>query len=162
LQEEENAGSGGFTDPQLGAFLLDTAKRANERRAISLSVLSDHAAKPFALFFLGLTDVQLGRFNDAKALLEAFTLSQPSGSLPWIDKYKPIARKYLDDTRAWLAWREQNGSAKSRAEIRSALEKLRSLKLQKPTAISAEALLAERTLANQLDQAEKTERSVRE
>ena len=162
LQEVENAGSGGFADPQLGAFLLETAKHANERRAIALSDISDHAAKPFALFLLGLTDVQLGRFNDAKALLEAFTLSQPSGSLSWIDKYKPIARKYLDDTRAWLAWREQNGSAKSPAEIRSALEKLRSLKLQKPTAISAEALLAERTLANQLDQAEKTERSVRE
>src|SRR5207253_7424419 len=162
LQEVENAGSGGFADPQRGAFLLETAKHANERRAIALSDISDHAAKPFALFLLGLTDVQLGRFNDAKALLEAFTLSQPSGSLSWIDKYKPIARKYLDDTRAWLAWREQNGSAKSPAEIRSALEKLRTLKLQKPTAISAEVLLAERTLANQLDQAEKTERSVRQ
>jgi hypothetical protein len=162
LQEVENAGSGGFADPQLGAFLLETAKHANERRAIALSDIPDHAAKPFAFFLLGLTDVQLGRFNDAKALLEAFTLSQPSGSLSWIDKYKPIAQKYLEDTRAWLAWREQNGSAKNPAEIRSALEKLRSLKLQKPTAISAEALLAERTLANQLDQAEKTERSVRE
>jgi hypothetical protein len=154
LQEVENAGSGGFADPQLGAFLLDTAKRANERRAIALSDISDHAAKPFALFLLGLTDVQLGRFNDAKALLEAFTLSEPSGSLSWIDKYKPIARKYLEDSRAWLAWREQNGSAKSPAEIRNALEKLRALKLQKPTAISAEALLVERTLANRLGEAE--------
>ena len=162
LQEVENAGSGGFADAQLGAFLLDTAKRANERRAIALSDIPDHPAKPFALFLLGLTDVQLGRFNDAKALLEAFTLSQPSGSLSWIDKYKPIARKYLEDSRAWLAWREQNGSAKSPAEIRNALERLRSLKLQKPTAISAEALLVERTLANQLDQAEKGEKSARD
>jgi eukaryotic-like serine/threonine-protein kinase len=162
LHEVENAGSGGFADPQLGAFLLDTAKRANERSAIVLSDIPDHAAKPFALFLLGLTDVQLGRFNDAKALLEAFALSQPSGSLSWIEKYKPIARKYLDDSRAWLAWREQNGSAKSPAEIRSALERLRALKLQKPTAISAEALLAERTLANRLDQVEKAERSAQE
>ena len=161
LQDVVNAGSGGFADPQLGAFLLDIAKRANERRAIALSDIPDHAAKPFALFLLGLTDVQLGRFNDAKALLEAFILSQPIGSLSWVDKYKPIARKYLEDSRAWLAWREQNGSAKSPAEIRSALEKLRSLKLQKPTAISAEALLAERTLANQLGETEKTERSAR-
>jgi len=157
LQEVENAGSGGFADPQLGAFLLETAKHANERRAIALSDISDHAAKPFALFLLGLTDVQLGRFNDAKALLEAFTLSQPSGSFSWIDKYKPIARKYLEDSRAWLAWREQNGSAKSPAEIRSALEKLRALKLQKRTAISAEALLAERTLANRLGEIEKAQ-----
>ena len=162
LHEVENAGSGGFADPQLGAFLLDTAKRANERSAIVLSDIPDHAAKPFALFLLGLTDVQLGRFNDAKALLEAFTLSQPSGSLSWVDKYKPIARKYLEDSREWLAWREQNGSAKSPAEIRSALEKLRSLKLQKPTAISAEALLAERTLANRLGEAEAAEKRAQE
>ena len=131
LQEVENAGSGGFADPQLGAFLLETAKHANERRAIALSDIPDHAAKPFALFLLGLTDVQLGRFNDAKALLEAFISSQTSGSLSWIDKYKPIARKYLEDTQAWLAWREQNGSAKRPAEIRSALEKLRSLTITK-------------------------------
>ena len=104
LQEVENAGSGGFADPQLGAFLLDTARRANMRSAIVLSDVPDHAAKPFALFLLGLTDVQLGRFNDAKALLEAFILSQPRGSLSWIDNYKPIARKYLEDSRAWLAW----------------------------------------------------------
>jgi hypothetical protein len=158
LQEVENAGSGGFADPQLGAFLLNTARRANARSTIVLSDIPDHPAKPFALFLLGLTDVQLGRFNDAKALLEAFTLSQPSGSLSWIDKYKPIARKYLEDSRAWLAWREQYGSAKSPAEITSALEKLRALKLQKPTAISAEALLAERTLVNRLGAAEKAEK----
>jgi hypothetical protein len=154
LQEVENAGSGGFADPQLGAFLLDTARRANARSTIMLSDIPDHAAKPFALFLLGLTDVQLGRFNDAQALLEAFTLSQPSGSLSWIDNYKPIARKYLEDSRAWLAWRDQNGTVKSPAEMRSALEKLRALKLQKPTAISAEALLAERTLAKRLAEAQ--------
>jgi eukaryotic-like serine/threonine-protein kinase len=162
LQEVENAGSGGFADPQLGAFLLDTARRANARSTIVLSDISDHAAKPFALFLLGLTDVQLGRFNDAQALLEAFTLSQPSGSLSWIDNYKPIARKYLEDSRAWLAWRDQNGSVKSPAEMRSALEKLRALKLQKPTAISAEALLAERTLAKRLGEAEKAEKSAQD
>src|SRR5438093_1463483 len=65
LQEVENAGSGGFADPQLGAFLLDTARRANMRSAIVLSDVPDHAAKPFALFLLGLTDVQLGRWNAA-------------------------------------------------------------------------------------------------
>ena len=53
-------------------------------------------------------------------------------------------------------------SEKSCGNQECAGRSLRSLKLQKPTAISAEALLAERTLANQLDQAEKTERSVRE
>src|SRR5207247_10340196 len=97
LKEVKNAGSGVFADPQLGAFLLDTARRANMRSAIVLSDVPDHAAKPFALFLLGLTDVQLGRFNDAKALLEAFILSQPRGGLSWTDNDTPIAPKYLDD-----------------------------------------------------------------
>src|SRR5207237_7409481 len=63
LQEVENAGSGGFADPQLGAFLLETAKHANERRAIALSDLSGRGAKPFALFFMGMTGARLASVN---------------------------------------------------------------------------------------------------
>src|SRR6266568_5597024 len=156
LQEVENAGSGGFADPQLGAFLLDTARRANMRSAIVLSDVPDHAAKPFALFLLGLTDVQLGRFNDAEALLKAFVASQPPQSLAWISEYKPIARKYLADAQAMLAWREQHRSAKSMTELRNALSSLQDLiaQLQKNTAISAEALLAQKTLVTRLRDAE--------
>ncbi|HKS31317.1 MAG TPA: protein kinase, partial [Chthoniobacterales bacterium] len=76
LLEVENAGSSDFADRSLGTFLLDIAKRANARSAIALSDVPDHAAKPFALFLLGLTDVQLGRFNDAEALLTSFVGSQ--------------------------------------------------------------------------------------
>jgi hypothetical protein len=164
LQEVENAGSGGFADPQLGAFLLDTARRANARSTIVLSDIPDHAARPFALFLLGLIDVQLGRFNDAKALLEAFSLSQSSGSLSWIDEYKPIARKYLEDSRTWLAWRDKHGSAKSMTELSNALSSLQDLiaKLQKNTAISAEALLAQKTLATRLRDAEAASKSAQE
>jgi len=156
LQEVENAGSGGFADPQLGALLLETTKRANERRAITLSDIPDHAAKPFALFLLGLTDVQLGRFNDAEVLLKAFVASQPPQSLAWISEYKPIARKYLADAQAMLAWREQHRSAKSMTELRNALSSLQDLiaQLQKNTAISAEALLAQKTLVARLRDAE--------
>src|SRR6266480_1474205 len=156
LQEVENAGSGGFADPQLGAFLLDTARRANMRTAIVLSDVPDHAAKPFALFLLGLTDVQLGRFNDAELLLKAFVASQPPQSLAWIGEYKPIARKYLADSQAVLAWREQHRSAKSMTELRNALSSLQDLiaQLQKNTAIATEALLAQKTLVARLRDAE--------
>ena len=164
LQEVENAGTSGFADPQLGAFLLDTARRANARSTIVLSDIPNHEAKPFALFLLGLTDVQLGRFNDAKALLELFTLSQPSGPFSWIDKYKPIARKYLADSQAILSWREQHGSAKTMAELRSALSSLQDVivKLQKNTAISAEALLMQKTFAARLRDAEVADKSAQE
>ena len=152
LHEVENAGTGNFSDASLGAFLRDTAKLANLHSTVALSDVPDHAAKPFALFLLGLTDVQLGRFNDAEALLQAFVASQPPQSLAWISEYKPIARKYLADSQAMLAWREQHRSAKSMTELRNALSSLQDLiaQLQKNTAISAEALLAQKTLVARL------------
>ena len=152
LHEVENAGTGNFSDASLGAFLRDTAKLANLHSTVALSDVPDHAAKPFALFLLGLTDVQLGRFNDAEALLKAFVASQPPQSLAWISEYKPIARKYLADSQAMLAWREQHRSAKSMTELRNALSSLQDLiaQLQKNTAISAEALLAQKTLVARL------------
>jgi len=156
LHEVENAGTGNFSDASLGAFLRDTAKLANLHSTVALSDVPDHAAKPFALFLLGLTDVQLGRFNDAEALLKAFVASQPPQSLAWISEYKPIARKYLADSQAMLAWREQHRSAKSMTELRNALSSLQDLiaQLQKNTAISAEALLAQKTLVARLRDAE--------
>jgi hypothetical protein len=152
LHEVENAGTSNFADPSLGAFLLDTAKRANARSTVALSDIPDHAAKPFALFLLGLRDLQLGRFTDAEALLTSFIGSRPPQSLSWIDEYKPIARKYLADSHDILKWREQYGSAKTVAEVTRALSSLQDLigRVQKNTAISAEALLWQKTLAARL------------
>jgi eukaryotic-like serine/threonine-protein kinase len=156
LHEVENAGTGNFSDASLGAFLRDTAKLANLHSTVALSDVPDHPAKPFALFLLGLTDVQLGRFNDAEALLKTFVASQPPQSLAWISEYKPIARKYLADSQAILAWREQHRSAKSMTELRNALSSLQDLiaQLQTNTAVSAEALLAQKTLVARLRDAE--------
>lgn len=161
LHEVENAGTSNFADRPLGAFLLDLAKRANARSTVALSDIPDHAARPFAFFLLGLTDVQLGRFTDAEALLTAFVGSQPPQSLSWIGEYKPIARKFLIDSQAILRWREQHGSAKSITEVSSALSSLQDLipKLQKNTAISAEALLSQKSLAARLRNLEMTGKS---
>jgi len=152
LHEVENAGTNNFADRSLGTFLLDIAKRANARSTVALSDVPDHAAKPFALFLLGLTDVQLGRFNDAEALLTAFVGSRPQQTLSWIGEYKPIARKYLADSQDILKWREQYSSAKTMSEITGALNSLQDVirRLQKNTAISAEALLWQKTLAARL------------
>src|SRR5438477_609273 len=152
LHEVENAGTNNFADRSLGTFLLDIAKRANARSTVALSDVPDHAAKPFALFLLGLTDVQLGRFNDAEALLTAFVGSRPQQTLSWIGEYKPIARKYLADSQDILKWREQYSSAKTMSEITRALNSLQDVigRLQKNTAISAEALLWQKTLAARL------------
>jgi len=164
LHEVENAGTNNFADRSLGTFLLDIAKRANARSTIVLSDVPDHAAKPFALFLLGLTDVQLGRFNDAEALLTSFVSSQPQQTLSWISEYKPIARKYLTDSQDILKWREQHGSAKTMSEITRALNSLQDVigRLQKNTAISAEALLSQKTLAARLRDLEAPNKSAQE
>lgn len=164
LHEVEDAGTNNFTDRLLGAFLLDTAKRADARSTISPSDISDHPAKPFALFLLGLTDVQLGRFTDAEALLMSFLNSQPQQSLAWIGEYKPIARKYLSDSQDILKWREQYGSARTMSEVTTALGSLQELiaRLQKNTAISAEALLSQKNLAARLRNMEAAKKSAQE
>ncbi len=164
LHEVENAGTTNFADPSLGTFLLEIAKRANARSTVALSDVPNHAAKPFALFLLGLTDVQLGHFNDAEALLTSFVGSQPPQTLSWIGEYKPIARKYLADSQDILKWREQYGSAKTMTEITRALNSLQDVigRLQKNTAISAEALLSQKILAARLRDLEAPNKSARE
>ncbi len=164
LHEVENAGTSNFSDPSLGAFLLDTAKRADARSTVALSDIPHHPAEPFALFLLGLTDVQLGRFSDAEALLTAFLGSRLPESLSWISEYKPIARKFLEDSQGILRWREQHASAKSVIELRRALSSLQDLiaKLQKSTAISAEALLSQKILAARLRDLETVNKSPQE
>src|SRR5438874_2139812 len=163
LQEVESAGTAGFADRQLGAFFLETARRGNAHSTIALSDVPEHAARPFALFFLGLVDVDLGRFNDAARLLEEFRRLPPPKDLSWIAEYQGLAQKYLDDSRAWLAWREQRGAAKTAAEVKTALDNLRALipSLQKGTAIAHEAGLEEKTLANPLGEATSTAKARR-
>jgi eukaryotic-like serine/threonine-protein kinase len=164
LQEVENAGTSGFADRELGAFLLETARRANAHSTIALSDVPEHAARPFALFFLGLTNVDLGRFTEAVALLDAFMRTPAATNFSWITEYKPLAQKYLDDSRAWLAWREQRGSARSAADVKRALDNLNALipKLQKDTAIAREAVIEEKTLANRLSDAQSADKGKRD
>lgn len=164
LQEVENAGTNGFADRELGTFLLDTARRANARSTIALGDVPANAARPFALFFLGLVDVDLGRFSDAVALLEAFARAQPAKDFSWMKEYKPLAQNYLDDSRAWLAWREHRGSDKSAADVKRALDSLRALspKLQKGTSIAREALSEEKMLTSRLSDAESADKTRQE
>ncbi len=164
LQEVENAGTSGFADRRLGAFLLETARRANAHSTITLSDVPGHVARPFALFFLGLVDVDLGRFSDAAELLDAFVRAPPPKDFPWMAEYKTLGQKYLEDCRAWLAWRDKRSGAKSAAEVRSVLESLRALipKLQKGSGIAREAVFQEKNLANRLSDAESADKVQRE
>ncbi len=152
LEEVENAGTSDFADHQLGAFLLETARRANAHTTVGLTDVPENPARPFALFVLGLVDVDLGRFTDAVALLDTFVRAQPATNFSWMKEYQPLARKYLDDSRAWLTWREERSAAKRPSQVKRALEDLRALipNLQRGTAIAHEAGFEEKNLANRL------------
>ncbi len=166
LREVENAGTAGFADRELGKFLLATARQLNARSTLALSDIPEQpaAARPFALLFGGLMDVQLGRFNDAIALLSAFQASSASGNLSWINDYKSLGEKYLGEARAFVAWRDQSASAKTPAEVRNTLERLRAIipKLQKRTTIAREAGVEEKMLVNRLGESEAAEKSTQE
>lgn len=154
LTEVENSSHIDFSDPGLAALLTETAKRGNTRSTIELADVPAQSDRSFPLLFLGLVDVDLGRFHDAATLLEASLQAMKStkGEAKWAADYQPIAQKYLEDIRSFLAWRDQYAQAETATEIRAALEQVRQLtpRLAKGTALSREAALGERTLANQL------------
>ncbi|MEP7071952.1 MAG: serine/threonine-protein kinase, partial [Verrucomicrobiota bacterium] len=154
LTEVEKSSHIDFSDPGLAALLIETAKRGNTRSTIELADVPAQSDRSFPLLFLGLVDVDLGRFHDAATLLEASlqAMKSTTGEATWAADYQPIAQKYLEDIHSFLAWRDQYAQAKTAAQVRAALESVRQLTpgLEKGTAMSREAALGERTLANQL------------
>ena len=128
------------------------AKRANAAKCVALSDVPNHVAKPFALFLLGLTDVQLRRFNDAEALLTSFVGSQPR------KLYRGSANTNRSLENTWpilqdiLKWREQHGSAKTITEMSRALSSLQDLigRLQKIPPFRLRPCCRQKTLAARL------------
>ncbi|MBV9009418.1 MAG: serine/threonine protein kinase [Verrucomicrobia bacterium] len=163
LQAIENAGTRGFKDPQLGALLLETARRANTRTSITVADLPEHGGQAFSLFFAGLVDIDLERFDSAIDLLEKYLHRQPKNDFAWMAEYKPLAQQFLNDSCAWLSWRERRSDAKTPAQLNTALSDLRSLlpKLRSAT-IAREASLEEKTLAARVSDAQSLEQTQRE
>lgn len=128
FQAVEKAGSKGFAreDADLANFFVATSKTLLAPRAIpasQLSVKSPSSPELFALFPFALKDINQLDVKDAAQLLDQFTKAEPSGKFAWIGELKPIAQKYLDDCRFYLAW-SANPQAKavSQSELKKQLK----------------------------------------
>ncbi len=162
-QEVENAGTRGFADAALGQALLEMGKLASQRSAVARTELPAGPVRSFALFFFGISNMQLGRFSEAAELLDAYIKASPA-SPAWINDDKSLAQKYLADCRQILAWRDMIASAKTPAEVRAALAKLRegTPNLQRKTMVTLEAARDEKELVRHLSASESAERTAAE
>ncbi|MEI8342669.1 MAG: hypothetical protein WCH43_14190, partial [Verrucomicrobiota bacterium] len=87
-------------DNTLANFFVETGRVISEKKPVSRSMMKFYNrtnCEALALFIFGLYDWQLGRDDDAKALLEAFKKSDPKPPHAWISDYKPIAGKIIEN-----------------------------------------------------------------
>ena len=109
-------------------------------------------------------DFDRGDFANAAAFLEQFAAAQPQSPYAWIADYKPLAQKYLDDLRAYNAWKNESKTDGSAAELKTALANLRTVE----TRLQTRGRLAEKVkseasqLASRLSAKEKAESEARE
>src|SRR3989440_6159919 len=128
FQDVEKTGTKGFAkeDIDLANFFAATAKTILEPGKIAAPYpIKDYgSAETFALLPLALKDINQLDVPDAAQLLEQFLKAQPPEKFAWISELKPLAQKYLDDCRFYLAWKK-NPSAplpdKKQLKTRSAI-----------------------------------------
>ena len=153
FQEVEKAGQNGFAkeDVDLAKFFMTTAKMMAAPATITAgnpSALRADTHEAFALFLFALKDIAQSDTNAAISLLEKFVSGQPAGKFGWVADYKPLAQKYLDDCRAYAAWKNQSKGVEDSAQ----LENLRALKKNVKTrsALSDAMNAEEKTLAQRV------------
>ena len=119
LEAIEKAGTENFAkeDAELAEFFDDTARTLLGPVTISPPApgyqLAPFRIKQFALLPYALREIEELDVEDAAPLLDLFLKAQPSGKFAWIAELKPIAQKYLDDCRFYLAWKNNASPART-------------------------------------------------
>jgi hypothetical protein len=83
-------------------------------------------------------------------MLDQLLKTQASGKFAWIGELKPLAQKYLDDCRTYLAWKSQPGAPppdKKQLKMRSAISDAISGKAPPVAAVSATSAAPPRQLS---------------
>ena len=154
-------------DAELARFFVETSRTlsaAGPVRVAAVSSLNPKSAEAFAFFLFGIKNWQLGEFNEAAGLLEKFSGSEPPNELSWINDYKPVARKFLEDYRVYAEWKQTPQELRNAAEISDALTRLKGLqsKLQMRSAHSDLWKDEEKRLNAEVAKREKSEREAEE
>lgn len=109
----EKAGAKNFAkeDVDLANFFSATAKSLlAPGRVSAASAKQVDSFSTFALFPFALKDIEQFDVQDAARLFDEFTNAKPAGKFAWIAELKPLAQKYLDDCRFYLAWKANPGA----------------------------------------------------
>jgi serine/threonine protein kinase len=169
LAEIENEGMYSTTsaDTPLAKFFLETAKALRGKApvpATAAKVSDADSFKAFALLLFGLKDFELKDFAQAQQQLDEFVAAQPVAPFAWINDYKAIAQKYLDDCRLYVAWKAQPKNAGAAKELATSLANLRALqkKLQIGGALADQLQVEEEQMASHLSSLEKSENETKE
>ena len=146
FQDVEKTGTKGFAkeDVDLANSFAATAKTilASGKIAAPYAIKDSGSAETFALFPFALKDINQLDVPDAAQLLDQFLKAQPSGKFAWIAELKPLAQKYLDDCRLYLAWKQNPGAPppdKKQLKVRSSAIADAILGKEKPAAQLAPA-----------------------
>ena len=118
-------------DEKLAAFFLETAQRMTGSTPLAPTAASglergNHEAIAPLLF--GVKDWQLGRIDDAVALLRQFRQTTPAGRDAWIGELKSVATDLIEEFTAFQMAADRFKAARSPAETKAALEDLKKVK----------------------------------
>ncbi len=118
-------------DEKLAQFFLETARRMSGPAPVAPSAASgldklNHEA--LAPLLYGVKDWQLGKIDDAVALLRQFRQTTPGGRDQWIDELKSMATDLIEEFTAFQMAADRFKAAKSPAEQKAALEALKGVK----------------------------------
>jgi hypothetical protein len=114
-------------DKSFVAFFRMTAHTMNSAEPVRPESVIDPAPPPdtLALFLFGIKDWQQSDFPNAAVLLERYKRSESSGTLAWINDYKPLAEKFLSDYRIFADWQKQSQTFTKPEQITAALTALK-------------------------------------
>ena len=118
-------------DEKLATFFLGTARQMTGPAPLAPGAASglekvNHEALAPLLF--GVKDWQLGRIDDAVALLRQFRQTTPAGRDAWIGELKPVATDLIEEFTAFQMAADRLKAAKSPSETKAALDELKKLK----------------------------------
>ena len=118
-------------DEKLAAFFLTTARQMEGSAPVAASAASglekvNHEA--LAPLLYGVKDWQLGKIEDAVALLRQFRQTTPGGRDGWIAELKPVATDLIEEFTAFQMAADHFKAAKSPAEMKTAIEELQGVK----------------------------------
>jgi hypothetical protein len=168
FQDVQNAGTIGFgkDDEELAKFLTDTAKTmlASGKITMRAEDKRPYAMLPALLF--GLRNIEQSNAEDAVPWLDQAVRAQPTGKFAWMAELKPIAQKYLDDSKVYLDWKREGEAAKDPGAIAKHLDNTRAIVSQKKfkarTPFSEQVAAEERNLSRQLTDQQKAEAAKRQ